>query len=103
MLNIRRDDKVIIISGKDKGKTGKVIRVFPKVQRAVVENINVVKKARRKTQKDPQGGLASIESPIHMSKLMLVDKKTNKPTRIGVSILKDGSRIRISKRSGEAI
>ena len=93
----------MIITGKDKGKMGKVLRVIPKEDRLVVENINVTKKAVRKSQKNPQGGVIQIESPIHRSNVMVVDRKTNKPTRFGISILKDGSKVRISKKSQEAL
>lgn len=103
MLRIKREDKVLVISGKEKGKTGKVVKVFPKESRAVVETVNVIKKAVKKSDTYPQGGYVEIEKPIHMSKLMLVDAKTNKPTRIGAQILKDGSKVRISKKSGEVI
>ena len=103
MLHIKKDDQVMVISGKDKGKTGKVICVFPDRRRVVVENINVVKKAKKKTQQDPTGGFSEIEAPIHLAKVMLVDKKTNKPARFGVSILEDGSKIRISRKTQEAI
>lgn len=103
MLRIKRDDKVLVISGKEKGKAGKVVRVFPKENRAVVESINVIKKAVRKSDTYPQGGYVELEKPIHMSKLMLVDNKTSKPTRIGAKVLKDGSKVRISKKSGEVV
>ncbi len=103
MLRIRKDDKVMVIAGKDKGKVGKVIRVMPSIYRAIVENINVVKKARRRTKQDQQGGLIEIEASIHVSNLLLVDKKTNNPTRFGVRRLKDGSKERISKETGEVI
>ena len=103
MLRIKKNDRVMVISGNDKGKVGKVIRVFPKQSRLVVENVNVVKKAKRKSQKDPQGGFIDFEAPIHFSNVMLVDKQTNKPSRYGASILNDGSKIRISKKTGEAI
>jgi len=103
MLRIKKNDKVMVITGKDKGKTGKVIRVFPKNDKILVEKINMVKKARRKTQQDQQGGFLDIEMPIHVSNVMLVDKKTNQPTRFGAKILKDGTKVRISKKSGEVI
>lgn len=103
MLHIRRDDVVVVISGKDRGKTGKVIRVFQNDQKILVENINVVKKSQRKTQQNPNGGIIDIENPIHVSKVMLIDKKTNKPTRFSSSILKDGSKVRIGKKSSEVI
>ena len=103
MLRIRKNDQVIVIAGKDKGKTGKVIEVFPKENRIVVENINIIKRSRRKTQKNPQGGIVPIEASLHISNVMILDKKYNKPTRIGVLIQKDGTRVRISKKSGEVI
>ncbi len=103
MLNIKKNDQVCIIAGKDKGKKGKVLKIFPKAQRILVENINIVKKAQRKTQENQQGGFLEIEAPMHISNVMLFDKKVNKPARFGVSILKDGTKVRISKKSGEAI
>jgi large subunit ribosomal protein L24 len=103
MLRIRRDDTVMVISGKEKGKTGKVVKVFPKDGRAVVESVNVIKKSVRKSDAYPQGGFVEVEKPIHLSKLMVVDKKTNKPSRLGAKILKDGSKVRISKESGEVV
>ena len=103
MLRIRKDDQVMVIVGKDKGKTGKVLKVFPKESRIRVENINIVKKAQRPTQQNQQGGMVDIEVPIHISNVMLIDKKTNKPTRLASSILKDGAKVRMSKRSDEVI
>ena len=103
MLHIKKDDQVVIIAGKDKGKTGRVLEVNPRQKSILIENINMVKRAQRKTQENPQGGFIDIERPIHISNVQLLDKKTNKPTRFGVKILKDGSRVRISKKSGEVI
>jgi len=103
MTLIKKNDQVKIIAGKDKGKTGKVLSVFPKNNRALVEHINMVKKAQRPTQQNQQGGFVDIEAPIHISNIMLIDKKSNKPSRVGISILKDGSKQRISKRSGDVI
>ena len=103
MLSIKKNDQIVVIAGKDKGKTGKVLKVFPKQNRAIIENINMAKKARRKTQQDQQGGIVEIESPIHLSNVMLLDKKNNKPTRFRNSILKDGSKVRIGTKSGEVI
>lgn len=102
MLRIKKEDQVIVIAGKDKGKQGKVIRVMTAEQRAIVAGVNVVKKARKKTQHEA-GAFIDVERPIHMSNIMLMDKKTGKPTRIGSKILKDGSKVRISKKSGEVI
>jgi large subunit ribosomal protein L24 len=103
MLRIKRDDKVLVISGKEKGKTGKVVKVFPKEQRAIVESVNIIKKSVRKSDTYPQGGYIELEKPIHLSKLMLVDTKSNKPTRLSAKYLKDGSKVRISKETGEVI
>lgn len=103
MLRIKKNDKVMVVAGKDKGKTGKVMKVFPKQDKVLVEKINMAKKARRKTQQDQVGGFLDIEAPIHISNVMLVDKKTNQPTRFGVKILKDGTKVRVSKKSGEVI
>lgn len=102
MLRIRKDDKVMVITGKDKGKIGRVMRVLPAQSKVVVEKVNIMKKARRRTQQDQKGGFTDIESPLHISNVMLIDKD-NKPTRIGVSVLKDGSRVRIAKRTGETV
>jgi large subunit ribosomal protein L24 len=103
MLRIKRNDKVMVITGKDKGKVGKVLRVFHEKERVLVEKINLAKKAKRKTQDNPQGGFVELEIPLHISNVMLVDKKTNQPTRYKASILKDGSKMRMSKKSGEGV
>jgi len=103
MLRIKKNDKVMVMVGKDKGKSGKVLRVFPQEQKVLVEKINMSKKAHRKTQQDQQGGFIEIEVPIHISNVMLIDKKTNQPTRFGAKILKDGTKVRVSKRSDEVI
>ena len=103
MLRIKKDDQVIVISGKDKGKVGRVIHVYPKGERALVEHVNYVKKARRRSQKDPQGGFVEVERPIHLSNIMLVDKRGNKPTRFGTNVLQDGSKVRMAKKSQEVI
>ena len=103
MLRIRRDDTVMVMAGKDKGKTGKVVRVYPKVNKAVIENINVVKKSVKKSDTYPQGGYIELEKPVAMANLMLVDKKSNKPTRFTAKVLKDGSKERVALASGETI
>ena len=102
MLRIKKEDHVIVIAGKDKGKQGKVMRVLPQEERAIVEGVNVVKKARKKTQQEA-GAFIEVERSIHISNIMLMDKKTGKATRIGAKILKDGSKVRVSKKSGEVI
>lgn len=103
MLRIRRDDNVIVMSGKDKGKTGKVVRVFPKKSTAIVEKVNVVKKAVKKSDIYPQGGYVELEKPVSIANLMVVDKKTSKPTRFQAKVLKDGTKVRIAKKSGETL
>ena len=99
---IRRDDEVIVISGKDRGKRGKVLRVESKKERVFVEGLNIVKRHQRPTQTaggQQAGGVIEREGPIHVSNVMLVDPKDGKPTRIGIEI-DDGKRLRVSKRSG---
>ena len=103
MLRIKKDDQIVVTVGKDKGKTGRVLKVNWKKDSVLVENINMVKKSNKKTQENPQGGFVDIEAPIHISNIQLLDKKLNKPTRFGVKTLKDGSKIRVSKKSGEVI
>jgi len=103
MLGIKKNDKVMVVAGKDKGKTGRVLCVFPENNKVLVEKINIAKKTRRKTQQDQQGGFVEIEVPLHISNVMLVDKKTNQPTRFGVKVLKDGTKVRVSKKTGEVI
>lgn len=103
MLRIKKDDIVAVMNGKDKGKKGKVLEVFTGEGRALVENINLVKKARRRTQQNQQGGIVDIEAPVHLSNIMLVCKQCNKPTRFKVSVLKDGAKIRECKKCGAAI
>ena len=105
---IRRGDEVQVISGKDAGKVGKVLRVEPKKNRLYVEHLNMVKRHQRpRTMKDAQrggkiGGVVEKEGPIHLSNVMLVDPKENKPTRLGVD-RSDGKRVRITKRSATRI
>lgn len=103
MLRIRRGDTVMVMAGSDKGKTGKVVRVYPKENKAVVENINVVKKSVKKSDTYPQGGYIELEKPVALANLMLVDKKSNSPTRFSVKVLKDGSKERIALASSETI
>ena len=105
---IRRDDMVKVISGKDSGKTGRVLRVEPKRERVIVEGINIQKRHQKpRTMRDMQraqelGGIIEAPGPIHVSNVQLLDPRTNEPTRVGVS-REGGRRTRIAKRSGEAI
>lgn len=99
---IRKDDNVLVITGKDRGKTGKVIEVIAAKNRAKVERLNMVKR-HSKGQGEKAGGIIEKEASIHLSNLMIVCPKSNEPTRIGMKILEDGSKVRISRRSNELI
>jgi large subunit ribosomal protein L24 len=101
-LRIRRDDTVVVISGKDKGKSGKVLRVDVANERVYVEGLNIVKRHQRPTPGRPNApvGVIEKEGPIHVSNVAILDPKDNKPTRIGVVRREDGRRIRVTKRSG---
>ena len=102
-LHIKKGDTVYVNSGNDKGKTGRVLEVQPKKQRAIVEGINIVSKAMKPNAKYPQGGIVKMEAPIHISNLNVVDPKTGKPTRIGRKLNEAGKLVRYSKKSGEEI
>ncbi len=109
MARIRRDDDVVVISGKDRGRTGKVLRVDPSKERVVVQGVNLLKRHQRPNpQAAPgspasQGGVIEKEGTIHLSNVMLVDPKTNKPTRVGVTRGEDGRAVRVARRSGQPI
>ena len=102
MSNIRKGDKVVVITGSDKGKQGSVLKVFPKDARALVQGVNLVKRHQRQTQTQ-QGGIVNKESPIHLSNLAHVDPKSGKATRVGFKTLNDGRKVRFAKKSGEVI
>ncbi|HWP25204.1 MAG TPA: 50S ribosomal protein L24 [Xanthobacteraceae bacterium] len=99
---IKKGDKVVVLTGRDKGRTGEVIEVRPDVNRALVRGINVAKRHQRQTAQQ-EGGIISKELPIHLSNLAIVDPKDGKPTRVGFKILSDGRKVRIAKRSGVEI
>lgn len=100
--HVKKGDKVQVISGKDKGKQGVILQVFPKNSRVVVEGINIVKKHAKPSQANPQGGILDLEAPIHMSNVMPLDPKSNEPTRVGYKV-EDGTKVRIAKKSGETL
>ena len=102
MSNIRKGDRVVVTAGRDKGKKGEVLKVFPKDDRALVSGVNVVKRHQRQTQTQ-QGGIVNKESSIHLSNLAHVDPKSGKATRVGIKILNDGRKVRFAKKSGEVI
>lgn len=102
MMHIRKDDTVIVLSGKDKGKKGKVLKVMPKRNMAVVEGVNIQTKHRKPNNTMRQGAIEHQEGPVNISNLMYFDKKENAPTRIGFQI-QDGKKVRVSKKTGKVI
>jgi large subunit ribosomal protein L24 len=103
-MNIRKNDQVEVISGKDRGTRGRVLRVSRANSTILVEGVNVIKRhTRANPQKNIQGGIVEREAEIHVSNVMLVDPDTDKPTRVGSKVLEDGSRVRVAKRSGAVL
>ncbi|QAY68585.1 50S ribosomal protein L24 [Paenibacillus protaetiae] len=102
-MHVKKDDTVIVISGKDKGKKGRVIESYPRENRVLVEGVNMVKKHTRPSQVNPQGGIIEQEAPIHASNVMHIDPKSGQVTRIGYKVLDNGKKVRYAKRSGEVI
>ena len=102
-LAIRKNDTVLVIAGREKGKRGKVLFVLPARERVIVERINMVKRHQRPTQKLRQGGIIEREGAIHLSNVMLVDPTSGKPSRIGMRALGDGKKVRVARKSGEII
>ena len=101
-MRMKKGDQVMVITGRDKGKIGEVLRLFPKDNRALVQGVNMIKRHTRPTQASA-GGILEKEASIQISNLSQIDPKDNKPTRTGVKVLKDGRKVRFSKRSGEVI
>lgn len=93
---------VLVIAGDDRGKKGKVLKVFSDKDRVIVEGVNMVKRATRPTQKMPQGGIMEVEAPIHISNVKLIAPKGNVPTRVGFRVLKDGNKVRVCKHPNAA-
>ncbi len=102
-LFVRKNDTVLLNSGEDVHKQGKVLKVFPQQQRIIVEGVNFVKRHTRPTQKNPKGGIVEKEGSIHASNVMVVCNKCSQPTRVVTSFLSDGARIRVCKKCGEMI
>ena len=100
---IRKGDKVVVLSGKDKGRTGEVVRSMPKDMKVIVSGVNVAVRHRKASQTNPQGGLERKEAPLHVSKVAIADPKTGKPTRVRFETGKDGKKVRVAVRSGETI
>ncbi|MGD9504468.1 MAG: 50S ribosomal protein L24 [Syntrophobacteraceae bacterium] len=102
-FRIKKNDTVMVIAGKEKGKSGKVVRIIPKHDRVVVEKLNMIKRHMKPGAQNRQGGILEREAPIHISNLMLVCTKCTDPTRVGYKILEDGKKVRICKECGEII
>ena len=102
-MNVKKGDTVKILSGKDKGKQGKILRSIPQRQRVVVEKVNMVKKAMRPTQQNPQGGITTMEAPIHVSNVMLVCPHCNEATRVSRKRDEIGKLVRVCKKCGKDI
>ena len=100
---IKTADTVAVISGKDKGTRGKVLRVFPETSKVIVEGVNRVKRHQKPTPRFQSGGIVEKEGTIHVSNVMVVDPETNKPTRLGAKVLETGKKVRISRKSGAVV
>jgi large subunit ribosomal protein L24 len=101
-LKIRKGDRVIVRTGRDKGKAGQVLNVLPAENRAIVQGVNIARRHQKQTPSQ-EGGIVAKEMPIHISNLGLADPKTGKPTRVGYKMLGDGKKVRIARGSGEVI
>ena len=107
-MKIKKNDNVMVISGNSRGKTGKVLKVFPKIERIIVEGINLRKRHTKPSQSNPQGGILEKESPINVSNVMIIDPNNNQPSRLGSQIILDEKtgkkkHVRVSRTSGEMI
>ena len=101
-VKIRKGDYVVLLAGKDKGKSGEVVKMLPKENRAIVQGVNMIKRHQRQTAQQ-DGGIVTREASVHVSNLALEDPKDGKPTRVGYKFLKDGRKVRFARRSGEVI
>ena len=102
-MHIKKGDTVIVITGKDKGKKGKVLQAIPSTERVIVEGVNMATKHQKPSQKVQQGGIIHQETPIHVSNVMLFDSKAKAPTRVKHNTLADGKKVRVSVKSGEVL
>jgi large subunit ribosomal protein L24 len=103
-LHVKKNDRVMVIAGKNKGKTGRVIDVLPRKRKVVVENVNVIKRHTKQNSRTGQrGGIIDREAPIDVSNVMLIDPQGGQPTRVGKQVLGDGTRARVAKKSGAVI
>lgn len=102
MMRVKKGDTVVVIAGKDKGKKGSVVKVFPKANRVLVEGVNVITKHQKPSAINPQGGIINKEAPIHISNIMPLDPETGKGTRVRFE-MKDGKKVRVAVKSGKEI
>lgn len=102
-MHVKKGDTVVVITGKDKGKKGKVLQVLPKKNRVIVEGVNMVTKHQKPNQQMQQGGIINQEAAINASNVMLWDKKANQGVRVGYKLLANGDKVRVSKKTGEVI
>ncbi|GGN62696.1 MULTISPECIES: 50S ribosomal protein L24 [Oceanobacillus] len=101
-MHVKKGDKVKVLSGKDRGKEGTILEVYPKKDRVLVEGVNMVQKHAKPSQENPQGGILNQEAAIHVSNVLPIDPKSGEPTRVGYEV-RDGKKVRIAKKSGEAL
>ena len=103
-MHVSKDDTVVVLSGRSRGKMGRVLKVLPKKKKVIVEHVNMVRRhTRPNPQKGVHGGIVEKEAAIHVSNVMVIDPSTGKPTRVGHKVLKDGKKVRVSRSSGEMI
>jgi len=101
--NIKKGDRVVVLSGRDRGKRGEVLKVMPREARVVVQGVMMVKKHEKPSPRTGGGGIVTKEAPIHISNVALVDPETDRPTRVGTKVLDDGRKVRVARRSGSVI
>ena len=102
-MKLRKGDDVMVISGEDRGKQGKILRVLRDKNRVLVEGVNFIRRHTRPSQSNPQGGIVEREAAVHASNVMVVDPKSGRPTRVGARVHEDGTRDRVARRSGEIL
>ena len=102
-LRLKKGDQVRVMAGKHRGAEGEILRVNHETGRVLIKNVNVIKKAQKPTQENPRGGFKEQEAPVHASNLRLLDPKTGEPTRVGVSVLEDGRKVRVTRASGTVL
>ena len=105
-MRIRKNDTVMVVAGNARGKSGKVLKVYPDRERVIIEGVNIIKRHTKPSQKNPQGGIVQREAPVHVSNVMLLDPKTNEITRVGTKVILDATtgkkrRMRVARTTGE--